>query len=177
MLQWSYPDFDVSAKGKNYVYKLVTEKSVKMSQKSFARSRFCVTLTLMLHMRKIAQFGLLATLMFAVNVFVLAKCLHERHPMVDHHSHHSLPHSQQRGTSRSRISATDQACAGNHLERSVAPKLKPIVELSAHLALPSRALELFVPQFVAAPLAEQPVLSLGSAARAPGAPRGPPSLS
>lgn len=132
---------------------------------------------MMLHMRKVVQFGLLATLMLAVNVFCLVKCLHERHPAVHQHSHNSLPHSTQRGPSRSRVSATDKACAGNHVERSIVSRLKPLMEQSVVAALPSQALRLFAPHTVPAPLADQPVLSLGSAARAPGAPRGPPSIS
>lgn len=127
-------------------------------------------------MRKLGQLGLLTALVVVLNVFCLLKCAHSSHPAAHHTSHNTLPHSQQRGSSRSRLSATGQA-SSDHAEVSVAPKLKPIVDLSAHLALPSNALELFTPTFVSAPLAEQPVLSLGSAARAPGAPRGPPSNS
>lgn len=131
----------------------------------------------MLHVRKLAHFGLLAVLAFAINVSCLAKCLHERHPMLHHTgAHNTMPHSQ-RGTSRSRISLAGQTIAGDHADAKLTPKLKPIVDLSTHLALPSQALALFTPQFVSAPLAGQPVLSLGSAARAPGAPRGPPSNS
>lgn len=129
----------------------------------------------MSHTRKFVQFGLLATLMLAINVFCVAKCLHERHPMLHHTGAHNT--QSQRGTSRGRLSATGHAAAGDHADAKFAPKLKPTVELSAHVALPSQAMRIFVPQFVDAPLAEQPVLSLGSAARAPGAPRGPPSNS
>lgn len=129
----------------------------------------------MSYMRKFVQFGLLATLVLAINVFCLVKCLHERHPMLHHTGAHNM--QSQRGTSRNRLSATGQSTQGDHADAKFAPKLKPTVDLSAHLALPSQSLQRFAPQFVSAPLAERPVLSLGSAARAPGAPRGPPSNS
>jgi hypothetical protein len=129
-------------------------------------------------LRKFGRVGLLTAMVFILNACILLKGAHPRHALTGPVNHTSLPHHQQRGPSRSRFGAAHYTAASDHASSSVAPRSKPVFELTGgFFALPSLNLFHFAPEFVPAPMAQENVLARGSAARAPGAPRGPPSIS
>jgi hypothetical protein len=129
-------------------------------------------------MTRLHQLGrtlLLSALVLGLNALGLLALTHARHPSHMRanvtHGHHAPSRRASRGGNGG---GSSLQASVDHTDSHVAPRSKPMHDVSHSLAFVAITARMFAPEFVSAPLAEVSEVARGSAPRAPGDARGPP---
>ncbi|HVG27073.1 MAG TPA: hypothetical protein VM865_05675 [Acidobacteriaceae bacterium] len=119
---------------------------------------------------------MITALIVAVSVLCGLRQTHRAHAV--HASQHppTMPHSHGRNSSRAGRSG-NSVITSDHVDSGVHRDFSAGAGPQTLAMLPSTSAMMFAERTIALPMADENVLALGSAPRAPGAPRGPPTLS